>query len=446
MRISTRSATPGVGDELAGQLGLRRRERDPGDADAVLARGVDREAAPAAADVEHALAGAAARASARSGRAWRAGPPRASARRARTARSCRSSTRRGTARRSRCRRRSGSGSPRASRSGLWRAPGSRSSVEGRRGIPAGSAASASAPSSRALSRARDRRRHPVVDDQERAVDVVGLERPLDVGAAEPERPRRAQRVRDRRGAADEEGRRVRRRSRARVRRPRTRSRTGAREAPARARGRAAPWDGRAAPAGSLRARRVRAPAGPRGRAPGGLRGRAPGGLRGRAPRIASARGRRTRPADLLRGALRRGLAACGGARRRRHRVRRVADGLSPPARHARHQGGRRRPDRRHLGGRAARDGARRRPPRALRPPALAACRAPRADRPARASERPDGEPGACARPLRSGADAEPATLRAIGAAALAAATPGPTACWRACSRCCIAAAGPTSGS
>ena len=41
----------------AGALGLRRRQRDAGDVDAVVDRGVHGEAAPAAADVEQALAG-----------------------------------------------------------------------------------------------------------------------------------------------------------------------------------------------------------------------------------------------------------------------------------------------------------------------------------------------------------------------------------------------------
>ena len=48
---------PGLRHQPPGQLGLRRRERYPRHADPVVARGVDREAAPAAADVEHALPG-----------------------------------------------------------------------------------------------------------------------------------------------------------------------------------------------------------------------------------------------------------------------------------------------------------------------------------------------------------------------------------------------------
>ena len=58
-----------LGRPLARQRGLRLRQRDAGDRHAVLARGVDREAAPAAADVEHPLALLAARASCTRGRA-----------------------------------------------------------------------------------------------------------------------------------------------------------------------------------------------------------------------------------------------------------------------------------------------------------------------------------------------------------------------------------------
>ena len=49
-------ADAGLVGATARGLGLRRRERDPGDVDAVALRGVDRERAPAAADVEHVLA------------------------------------------------------------------------------------------------------------------------------------------------------------------------------------------------------------------------------------------------------------------------------------------------------------------------------------------------------------------------------------------------------
>ncbi len=47
----------GLARQLLRQLRLRLRERDAPDRGAVLARGVDRQASPAAADVEHALAG-----------------------------------------------------------------------------------------------------------------------------------------------------------------------------------------------------------------------------------------------------------------------------------------------------------------------------------------------------------------------------------------------------
>ena len=55
-RMSTWSADAGRRGALAGQRRLRLAQRDPGDVHAVLARGVDRERAPAAADVEHPLA------------------------------------------------------------------------------------------------------------------------------------------------------------------------------------------------------------------------------------------------------------------------------------------------------------------------------------------------------------------------------------------------------
>ena len=54
--MSTRSPTPASAARLPCQRGLRLRQGDAGHRDAVLARRVDREAAPAAADVEHPLA------------------------------------------------------------------------------------------------------------------------------------------------------------------------------------------------------------------------------------------------------------------------------------------------------------------------------------------------------------------------------------------------------
>ena len=55
--MSILSASPASAARCARQRGLRLGERDPGHVHAVLARGVQRERAPAAADVEHALAG-----------------------------------------------------------------------------------------------------------------------------------------------------------------------------------------------------------------------------------------------------------------------------------------------------------------------------------------------------------------------------------------------------
>ena len=47
--------------------------------------------------------------------------------------------------------------------------------------------------------AAQRRRLPLVDDDEGRVEIVDGERAVDVGAAEPERARRAQEMRERRG-------------------------------------------------------------------------------------------------------------------------------------------------------------------------------------------------------------------------------------------------------
>ena len=51
---------------------------------------------------------------------------------------------------------------------------------------------------------RHRRRLPVVDDEKGGVEVVDAQRALDVRAEQPERPRRPQAVRERRGALEEE--------------------------------------------------------------------------------------------------------------------------------------------------------------------------------------------------------------------------------------------------
>ena len=142
----------GVGHAPAGQLGLGLGQRDAGDLRAVASGGVDGEAAPAAADVEHALALADARASGRSARASRPAPPPAWSRRARRCRSCRSSTRRGRARRTRSTRRSGGAPPARRGSGVWRLPRGRSSAAGGRGGRVRPQARTAASASRACSR------------------------------------------------------------------------------------------------------------------------------------------------------------------------------------------------------------------------------------------------------------------------------------------------------
>ena len=105
---------PGRGGALACKRGLRLRQRDAGDVDAVLARGVDREAAPAASDVEHPLPGLERQLAADQLelRLLRLLERRRATREDRAAN--RSSTRRGTARRTRSTRRSG-GARRAGR-------------------------------------------------------------------------------------------------------------------------------------------------------------------------------------------------------------------------------------------------------------------------------------------------------------------------------------------
>ena len=94
---------PGLARPLARELRLRLGERDPGDVDAVLARGVERERAPAAADVEHALARLQRQLRADQLQLRLAAPPRASSRRATRSRTSTSSTRPGTARSTRWR-------------------------------------------------------------------------------------------------------------------------------------------------------------------------------------------------------------------------------------------------------------------------------------------------------------------------------------------------------
>ncbi len=160
----------------------------------VPGRGPEREAAPAAADVEHPVALVRAPACGRPSRASPPARPPASPRRARRPRSCRSSSRRGRARRTRWRRRSGGGPRAASRSLLWRRPLGRSSEAGRRGGRETPAARTAPSSSRALSAPSRGRRLPAVEQLDHRVHVVDLDVAADVGAAEAELARRAQRV------------------------------------------------------------------------------------------------------------------------------------------------------------------------------------------------------------------------------------------------------------
>ena len=203
--------------------------------------GVDREAAPAAADVEHPLARLQAELRADELELGLLGLLERRRRRARRARSCRSSTRRGTARRTRCRRRSGGGPPGGRATIVWRSPRSRSSAAGGCGgddQPAGAHARAT-PEPRLLAR-RQRRRLERVDDPQRRVEVVDLEQPGDVGAAEPElarapaarAPARAATRSVNVGASGSV-------ARHRACRPRTGSRTGGAAAPSQARAAAA---------------------------------------------------------------------------------------------------------------------------------------------------------------------------------------------------------------
>jgi hypothetical protein len=231
---------PRLLDQPPRQLGLRRRERDARHADAVVARGVDREAAPAAADVEHALAGLPARASARS---VELGPLRLGER-LRAAREQRAAVghrlvqeqreelvadvvvvadRLGVALRA---------VALAGEQQLGRGPARdpcRQRGDQQRGQQAaaiGAARSAAAPSRRRPGTRRRCRRSPASPRRRR-----GPARAVRARAGRARSPRRGGRRRSAR----------RPRSPARAHRPRTRSRTGAREARARARGRAERW-------------------------------------------------------------------------------------------------------------------------------------------------------------------------------------------------------------
>ena len=171
-----------------------------------LGRRPEREAAPAAADVEDPVALAAGPACGRRSRASPPAPPRASRRRARRSRSCRSSSRRGRARRTRWRRRSGGG-PRARRAPWqWRRPLGRSSAAGRRGGRVRPVGAHGAEQQRALVGAVEGGRLPAVEQGDHRVHVVDLDLAADVGAAEAELARRPQDVGGGPRRADVEGR------------------------------------------------------------------------------------------------------------------------------------------------------------------------------------------------------------------------------------------------
>ena len=99
----------GLGDALAREVELLAREGQRGDAAAESRAACIGEPAPAAADLEHAVAGPEPSFAQHARGTWPAAPPRASSRSLRTRRTSRSSSGRATAGRTRCRGRSGRG-------------------------------------------------------------------------------------------------------------------------------------------------------------------------------------------------------------------------------------------------------------------------------------------------------------------------------------------------
>ena len=198
---------PGVGNALARELSLRRRERDAGHAHPVLTRGVDRKAAPAAADIEHTLTRSQLelRRDQVELRALRFLERRCAARKDRAAvghRLVEEEREKVVA----------DVVVVADHLGvtLWRVPLPLQDQLGARAArnPARRRGNAERQQQACLVGKRNRRRHPVVDDDERGVEIVDLERALDIGASEPKRSRRAQRVGDRRRTAHVERRRA----------------------------------------------------------------------------------------------------------------------------------------------------------------------------------------------------------------------------------------------
>ena len=180
----------------------------PTHAGAVLGRRPEREAAPAAADVEHPVALLQRQLAGDRLQLLFLGLLQGLAPRARRSRSCRSSTRRGRARRTRWRRRSGGAPPRRRAPCCGGVPLGRSSAAGRRRRPLSPAARTAPSSRRALVGALQRGRLPAVEQLDHGVHVVDLDLAADVGAAEAELSGRPQRVGGGPGRAHVEGRSV----------------------------------------------------------------------------------------------------------------------------------------------------------------------------------------------------------------------------------------------
>ena len=200
--MSTRSASP-PRPRAAGERGLRLRQRDPGDLHAVLARGVDREAAPAAADVEQPLAllQRELRAHELELRPLRLLEARPAAREERAAVGHRlvEEEREELVR-----------EVVVVAHGARRAPGCGGARAGAARRPAPAAGASARPRARRRSARRscaapvERRRLPAVEQRQHGVEVVDLERAAHVGAPEAELAGRAQHVaRPRRASARE---------------------------------------------------------------------------------------------------------------------------------------------------------------------------------------------------------------------------------------------------
>ncbi len=117
-------------------------------------------------------------------------------------RTSRSSSGRGTGRRSRCRRCSGGARPGGRGQIVWRSPRRRSSACGGRGGRTIPHARTSATASRAIAPGPSDGASKRVDDAQGAIEVVDVDQPGHVGAAEAELTRRAQDMGERRGRVD----------------------------------------------------------------------------------------------------------------------------------------------------------------------------------------------------------------------------------------------------